>query len=71
MLLFRSEEHVERWLRERGHSRGASMTSAQQWQLARAWYRDRLSPEWHRKTPAEAEAIFEEVGLTGEFWKLG
>ncbi len=47
------------------------MTSTQQWQLARAWYRDRLSPEWQRKTPAEAEAIFEEVGLTGEFWKLG
>jgi hypothetical protein len=70
MLFFRSEEHVERWLGERELPRGATMSPAQQWQLASAWYADRLSPEWRRRTPEEARAVFEEVGLAGEFWHL-
>ena len=34
------------------------------------WYGDRLSPEWRPKSAAEAEMVFREVGLVGEFWKL-
>ncbi len=70
MLLFRSEGHVDRWLESRGAARGATMTPVQGWQLARAWFADRLSPEWRRKTPDEAQAVFESVGLTGPFWRL-
>ena len=70
MLLFRSEEHLERWLSERGLQRGATMTVAQQWALARAWYSDRMTPDWQRRTPQEAESVFADVGLLGEFWKL-
>jgi hypothetical protein len=70
MLLFRSEEHVSRWSEMRGIARGASLTLPQGWDLARIWYEDRLSPEWHRRTPEEAEAVFESLGLTGAFWKL-
>lgn len=70
MLLFRSEEHLERWLEERGFDRGATMTLDQQWRLAQLWYGDRLDPEWRRRTPAEAEAVFGSVGLVGGFWKL-
>jgi hypothetical protein len=39
--------------------------------MADAWYRDRLSPDWRRRTPSEAEAVFAQVGLTGAFWALG
>ena len=70
MLLFRSEEHLQRWLDRHGYERGALMTLPQIWGLAQAWYRDRLSPDWRRRTPAEAEAVFESLGLTGDFWRL-
>ena len=70
MLLFRSEEHIDRWCEQRGLSRGATMTLDQQWRLADAWYRDRLTEDWRRRTPGEAQALFTEIGLTGAFWSL-
>lgn len=69
MLLFRSEEHLERWLTERDLRRGATLTPAQQWQLGRSWYSDRMDPA-QRRTPDQAEEIFTGLGLTGDFWTL-
>ncbi|MDQ6885096.1 MAG: alkylmercury lyase family protein [Candidatus Dormibacteraeota bacterium] len=66
MLLFRSEEHVRR----SGEPAGASMTVGQAWRLADRWYRDRANPNWHRRTADEAEAVFADVGLSGDFWNL-
>jgi hypothetical protein len=71
MLLFRSEEHIERWRTERDIDRGAIVTVPQMWQLAEAWYQNRLDPEWRRRTPEEAQEVFGRVGLTGAFWKIG
>ena len=70
MLLFRSEEHVKAWSRSRGLATGATLTLQQQWELAHVWYADRMSPDWRRRTPEEAEAVFTSLGLTGEFWRL-
>ena len=70
MLLFRSEEHVRRWYKKQGMRTGSTLTLEQQWELARLWYADRMSPEWRRRTPEEAEAAFARVGLTGDFWRL-
>lgn len=42
----------------------------QGWKLAQLWYGDRLQPQWRPKTAVEAESVFREVGLMGEFWKL-
>lgn len=70
MLLFRSEEHVERWSERRGTPPGALLSLPQGWELARAWFHDRLEPDWRRKTPAETAEVFESIGLTGSFWKL-
>jgi hypothetical protein len=36
MLLFRSEEHVERWSAQHGLPRGASMSLVTAWALAHA-----------------------------------
>jgi hypothetical protein len=66
MLLFRSEEHVER----SGQPPGAFMNTDQAWRLADIWYRDRADPRWRRRTAEEAERVFEDLGLTGDFWKL-
>ena len=70
MLLFRSEEHVDRWLRSKRLKRGALMSLEQQWRLASLWYRGRLERDWRRRTPVEAQAVFEEAGLRGDFWDL-
>ena len=70
MLLFRSEEHIERWRDTRDLPRGGTMTLEQCWKLAHAWYADKLAPDWRRKTLEEAEAVFAEIGLSGPFWQL-
>jgi hypothetical protein len=38
--------------------------------FAKAWYGDRLSPDFRGRTSAEAEAIFHKTGLTSVFWRL-
>ena len=70
MLLFRSEEHVERWIAG-GRPRGEMLTLDQQWDLAGAWFRGRHLPEWRQRTAPEAAAVFASAGLTGDFWRLG
>lgn len=70
MLLFRSEQHVDRWCQQWDCPRGGTLSLAQGWKLAQLWYSDRLNPDWQPKSAAEAETVFREVGLVGEFWKL-
>ena len=70
MLLFRSEELIDRWCAFRALPRGGTLTPDQCWQLAQAWYGDKLSLDWHRKTVAEAEATLASIGLNGSFWRL-
>jgi hypothetical protein len=40
------------------------------WQLAQAWYHDRLSPSWKRKPLDETQQLLTRLGLTGPFWQL-
>jgi hypothetical protein len=70
MLLFRSEQHVERWCRQWSRPRGDTLSLAQGWKLAQEWYGDRLSPQWRPKTVDEAQTAFARIGLTGNFWNL-
>ena len=70
MLLFRSEEQIDRWCRAWGLPRGATMSPATCWSLAREWYHDRCDPQWRRRTVDEAHSAFRQLGLTGDFWKL-
>jgi hypothetical protein len=70
MLAFRSEGHVERWCRQHRIEKGAVFSLKQVSGLGQAWYGDKLSPEWRRATPEEAERRFAELGLTGDFWRL-
>ena len=70
MLLFRSEEHVDRWCRRWSQTRGEIFSLDQQWRLAQAWYGDRLSLNWRRKTEEEVEEIFADLGFSSRFWEL-
>ena len=68
MLFFRSEERVNQWCRARGLPRRPLVSLSQLWDLALAWYRDRLSPSARRPGPEEMQAIFARIGLEGPFW---
>ena len=71
MLLFRSEEHVDRWCRQWSLARGGSLTLDRAWLLASAWFAaDRGAPEWQRPPVEEVEALFARLDLTDEFWSL-
>ncbi len=68
MNLFRSEEHVERWLGDR--EPGATVRVGTLSRLAHAWWGDRLSPDWRPRTRERSQAILDGLGLTGAFWRL-
>ncbi len=69
MNLFRSEEHVTRWLGTR--KPGATISVSKLCELAHGWWDDRLSPDWRPHTREQNQAILDALGLTGEFWRLG
>jgi hypothetical protein len=71
MLLFWSEEHIDRWCKQWNKPHGGTMSIEACARLAYEWYGDRLDPEGRRKTPEEARAIFESLDLIGDFWSLG
>jgi hypothetical protein len=69
MLLFRSEDHVDRWLAARPKGDTIPVTTLAR--LASAWWGDRLDPAWQPHTRDQNQAILDRLGLTGLFWKLG
>jgi hypothetical protein len=70
MQLFRSEEHVARWLEATGHPAGETVAAAKLWELAVAWWSDRLDPEWRPRTREQNQAILDRLGLVSPFWQL-
>ena len=70
MLAFRGEAHVDRWCESRRIERGEAFSLGQAWELGREWYANKLSPEWRRASPPEAEAAFDGLGLASDFWRL-
>jgi hypothetical protein len=68
MLLFRSEEHVERWLA--GRAPGATISVGTLCDLAHAWWGDRVAPDWRPHTRDQNQAILDRLGLREPFWTL-
>jgi hypothetical protein len=68
MNLFRSEEHVTRWLA--GRRPGATVPVATLAELARAWWGDRLDPGWRPHSRQQNQDILSRAGLTDDFWRL-
>lgn len=68
---FRSEEHIDPWCERWRLPRGGLLSLENGWRLARAWFGpDRRELSWRRHTPAQAKALFAELGLTSSFWSL-
>jgi hypothetical protein len=68
MNLFRSEEHIDRWLG--GRQPGATVAVTRLCDLAHAWWGDRLDPDWQPHTLEQNQRILDQLGLTDEFWRL-
>ena len=68
MNLFRSEEHIDRWLA--GRPPGATIEVGKLSELADAWWHDRLDADWRPHTREQNQAILDRIGLTGAFWQL-
>ncbi|HKW03068.1 MAG TPA: hypothetical protein VJN96_24795 [Vicinamibacterales bacterium] len=68
MLFFRSEETLDDWCRTRRQPRRPTATLPQLWQMAVAWYSNRLSPDARRPDANEIRQIFARIGLTDPFW---
>ena len=68
MNLFRSEEHIQRWLGSRPP--GATITVEKLSELAHAWWSDRLAPDWQPHSRAQNQQILADLELTGDFWRL-
>ena len=68
MNLFRSEEHITRWLN--GRPAGTTLSVSKLCDLAHAWWGDRLAPDWRPHTRAQNQSILDDLGLTEPFWQL-
>lgn len=68
MNLFRSEEHVTRWLG--GRQPGATIPVIKLMELGRAWYTDRLDRDWRPHTRNQNQEILDRLDLVGDFWRL-
>ena len=68
MALFRSEEHITRWLD--GRPAGATTSLSTLSALAHAWWGDRLSPDWTPRSRDEGQAILDGLDLTDPHWTL-
>jgi hypothetical protein len=49
---------------------GATLTIDQAWQLADAWYGNKMDAGWRRASVDETEDLLAKLGLTGPFWSL-
>jgi hypothetical protein len=63
MNLFRSEEHINRWLA--GRDPGFTISVTKLSELAHVWWGDRVAPTWQQN-----QALLDQIGLTGTFWQL-
>ena len=68
MLLFRSEEWVDKWCKRNNLERGEMLSIQQVWELSKLWYGNRMSVEYHGRSMEQVAEIFKQAGLTAEFW---
>jgi hypothetical protein len=68
MLLFRSEESIDKWCKRNNLTRGEVLTLQQVWELSKLWYDNRMSLEYHGRSAEQVADVFKQAGLTSKFW---
>lgn len=61
---------MNRWCHQHNLPRRPLVSLDQLWQLAVAWYENRLTEESRRPGPDEMEEIFAQLGLRDSFWQV-
>ncbi len=70
MLIFKNENEIDEWCKQHNKPKGEVLPIEQVWALAQVWYGNYLDTDFKRKSKEVAEKMFEQVGLTSNFWKL-
>jgi hypothetical protein len=70
LLPFKTEADIDLWSRRHRLSRGMAVPVGVLAELARKWYGKHADKDWRKWTAAEAKQIFDDVGLSGQFWSL-
>ena len=70
MLLFRSEEWIDKWRQRNNLERGEILTVNQAWELSKPWYGTRMSADFHGRSSEQVAEIFNQAGLTSKFWYI-
>ena len=68
MLLFQSEEWIDKWCKRIKLERGEILTINHVWELSKLWYQDRLSVNFHGRSIEQVAEVFRQAGLTSAFW---
>jgi hypothetical protein len=68
--LFCDESHAADYVGRLGLPPGALVAARRMWQLALPWYGDRLDHGYAPQAPARRQALLDELGLHGDFWRL-
>jgi hypothetical protein len=70
ILFFASEVGIDRWCARHGRPRGSVLRFDTARGLSQLWFGDYASPQWRRKTPQQAVAIFKQLNLDPRFWTI-
>jgi Alkylmercury lyase len=70
MLLFRSEDWVDKWCKRNNLERGEMLSIQQVWELSKLWYGNRMSVEYHGRSMEQVADVFKQAGLKSKFWYL-
>jgi len=70
MLLFQSEEWIDKWCKRNHLERGEVLTIHQVWELSKLWYQDRLSLDYHGRSIEQVSEIFKQAELMSKFWYM-
>jgi hypothetical protein len=69
MLLFQSEEWIDKWCKRNNLARGEVLTIQQVWELSKLWYDNRMSLEYHGRSAEQVAEIIRQAGLMSKFWR--
>lgn len=70
MLLFKDGKQADEWSARHRIPRGDVQPVARVLELSKRWYGEHLSPNWTKKSVADARALFAELGFTHPVWHL-
>lgn len=70
MLIFQSEEWVDKWCKRNNLERGEMLTTQQVWELSKLWYGNRMSLEYHGRSMEQVADVFRQAGLISKFWNV-